>query len=262
MSGAKAHRRSRRNLWNFKSTSRPEVSPKHVGFIAQAVSTAPYRRAPGLRHLLRIPDMTSTSLAQQERKTLCDLLVERGAGAPTLCEGWVTSDLAAHLVVRERRPDSGPGLVWPPLARYTDKVRRSVRDRWSWDELVETVRRGPPWLLRPFDGPMNTVEYFIHAEDVRRAQDGWEPRAISPELADALWARVGPGGMAKRVPATIVMMSPGRADKQSGTGPRLILAGDPGELTMFAAGRQGAARVEISGDATLAAKLRDAPLGI
>jgi len=262
MSGAKAHRRSRRNLWNFKSTSRPEVSPKHVGFIAQAVSTAPYRRAPGLRHLLRIPDMTSTSLAQQERKTLCDLLVERGAGAPTLCEGWVTSDLAAHLVVRERRPDSGPGLVWPPLARYTDKVRRSVRDRWSWDELVETVRRGPPWLLRPFDGPMNTVEYFIHAEDVRRAQDGWEPRAISPELADALWARVGPGGMAKRVPATIVMMSPGRADKQSGTGPRLILAGDPGELTMFGAGRQGAARVEISGDATLAAKLRDAPLGI
>ena len=262
MSGAKAHRRSRRNLWNFKSTSRPEVSPKHVGFIAQAVSTAPYRRAPGLRHLLRIPDMTSTSLAQQERKTLCDLLVERGAGAPTLCEGWVTSDLAAHLVVRERRPDSGPGLVWPPLARYTDKVRRSVRDRWSWDELVETVRRGPPWLLRPFDGPMNTVEYFIHVEDVRRAQDGWEPRAISPELADALWARVGPGGMAKRVPATIVMMSPGRADKQSGTGPRLILAGDPGELTMFGAGRQGAARVEISGDATLAAKLRDAPLGI
>jgi len=262
MSGAKAHRRSRRNLWNFKSTSRPEVSPKHVGFIAQAVSTAPYRRAPGLRHLLRIPDMTSTSLAQQERKTLCDLLVERGAGAPTLCEGWVTSDLAAHLVVRERRPDSGPGLVWPPLARYTDKVRRSVRDRWSWDELVETVRRGPPWLLRPFDGPMNTVEYFIHAKDVRRAQDGWEPRAISPELADALWARVGPGGMAKRVPATIVMMSPGRADKQSGTGPRLILAGDPGELTMFGAGRQGAARVEISGDATLAAKLRDAPLGI
>ena len=231
-------------------------------FIAPTATTVPYRRAPGLRHLLRIPDMTSTSLAQQERNTLCDLLVERGAGATTLCEGWVTSDLAAHLVVRERRPDSGPGLVWPPLARYTDKVRRSVRDRWSWDELVETVRRGPPWLLRPFDGPMNTVEYFIHAEDVRRAQDGWEPRAISPELADALWARVGPGGMAKRVPATIVMMSPGRADKQSGTGPRLILAGDPGELTMFGAGRQGAARVEISGDATLAAQLRAAPLGI
>jgi uncharacterized protein (TIGR03085 family) len=206
--------------------------------------------------------MADRSLAQQERTTLCDLFVERGPDAPTLCQGWCTADLAAHLVVRERRPDSGPGLVWPPLAAYTDKVRRAVRDRTPWEKLVETVRRGPPLLLRPFDGPMNTVEFFIHVEDVRRARDGWEPRPISSDLADALWARVGPGGMAKKVPATIVITSPGRADKERGTGPRLTLAGDPGELTMFGSGRQRAARVEISGDAALAAQLRAAPLGV
>jgi uncharacterized protein (TIGR03085 family) len=206
--------------------------------------------------------MAAVSLAQEERITLCDLLVERGPDAPTLCEGWRTADLAAHLVVRERRPDTGPGLVWPPLAGYTDKVRRAVRDGTPWEKLVDTVRRGPPLLLRPFDGPMNTVEYFIHVEDVRRAEDGWEPRPISPELADALWARVGPGGMAKKIPATIVITSPGRENKERGTGPRLTVAGDPGELTMFGAGRQGAARVEISGDAALAAQLRAAPLGI
>jgi uncharacterized protein (TIGR03085 family) len=202
------------------------------------------------------------TLAQQERTTLCDLFVDLGPDASTLCEGWLTADLAAHLVVRERRPDSGPGLVWPRLAGYTDKVRRAVRDRTPWDTLVETVRNGPPLLLRPLDGPMNTVEFFIHLEDVRRAGTGWEPRPISPELADALWARVGPGGLAKKVPATVVITSPGRADKERGTGPRLTLAGDPGELTMFGAGRQGAARVEISGDATLAARLRATPLGI
>jgi uncharacterized protein (TIGR03085 family) len=206
--------------------------------------------------------MTPPTLAQKERNTLCDLFVECGSKAPTLCEGWLTADLAAHLVVRERRPDSGPGLVWPPLAGYTDKVRRAVRDRTPWEKLVENVRQGPPLLLRPFDGPMNTVEFFIHVEDVRRAQEGWEPRPISPELADALWARVGPGGMAKKVPATIVITSPGRADKESGTGPRLTLAGHPGELTMFGAGRQGAANVEISGDAELAAQLRGASLGV
>jgi uncharacterized protein (TIGR03085 family) len=206
--------------------------------------------------------MTSPSLAQRERKTLCDLFVACGSDAPTLCEGWLTADLAAHLVVRERRPDSGPGLVWPPLAGYTDKVRRTVRDRTPWEKLVETVRRGPPLALRLFDGPMNTVEFFIHLEDVRRAQDGWEPRQIPKELADALWARVGPGGMAKKVPATIVITSPGRADKVRGTGPRLTLAGDPGELTMFGAGRQEAARVEIRGDAALVAQLRSASLGI
>jgi uncharacterized protein (TIGR03085 family) len=206
--------------------------------------------------------MTPGSPAQQERMTICDLFVEFGSDAPTLCEGWSTADLAAHLVVRERRPDSGPGLVWPPLAGYTDKVRRAVRDRTPWAKLVETVRRGPPFLLRPFDGAMNTVEFFVHVEDVRRARVGWEPRPLSPELADALWARVGPGGMAKKVPATIVITSPGRADKQGGTGPRLTLAGDPGELAMFGAGRQGAARVEISGDEALAVRLRTASLGI
>jgi len=206
--------------------------------------------------------VTSTGLAQQERETLCDLFVERGPDAPTLCEGWLTRDLAAHLVVRERRPDSGPGLVWPRLAAYTDRVRRRTRDRMQWETLVETVRRGPPVLLRPFDGPMNTVEFFIHIEDVRRAQDGWRPRTISPALADALWARVGPGGMAKRVPATVVITSPGRVDKKSGTGPTLTLVGDPGELTMFGAGRQAAGNVEISGDAELATQLRTASLGV
>jgi uncharacterized protein (TIGR03085 family) len=201
-------------------------------------------------------------LAQQERQTLCDLLVELGPEAPTLCAGWVTADLAAHLVVRERRPDSGPGLVWPPLAGHTDKVRRSVRDRTPWEDLVATVRRGPPFLLRPFDGAMNTVEYFIHVEDVRRAQTDWEPRPLSPEMADALWTRLGPGGMAKKVAATVVLASPGRPEKEGGTGRRVVLAGDPGELTTFGAGRQGAARVEITGDADLAAQLRAAALGV
>jgi uncharacterized protein (TIGR03085 family) len=202
------------------------------------------------------------TLAQQERAGLCDLFVELGPEAPTLCEGWLTVDLAAHLVVRERRPDSGPGLVWPRLADYTDKVRRGARDHTSWESLVEKVRLGPPLLLRPFDGPMNTVEYFIHFEDVRRAQDGWEPRSLSPELAEALWARVGPGGMAKKVPATVVLRAPGRSDKEGGSGPRLTVAGDPGELTMFGAGRQGATRVEISGDAALADRLRESSLGV
>ena len=205
--------------------------------------------------------MAPTALAQEERQTLCDLLVELGPEAPTLCAGWVTADLAAHLVVRERRPDSGPGLVWPPLAGHTDKIRRSVRDRTSWEDLVATVRRGPPFLLRPFDGAMNTIEFFIHVEDVRRAQVDWEPRSLSQEMADALWSRLGPGGMAKKVAATIVLASPGLPEKEGGTGRRVVVTGDPGELTMFGAGRQGAAKVEITGDAELAAQLRTASLG-
>ncbi len=206
--------------------------------------------------------MAAVTLAQQERRTLCDLLTELGPTAPTLCAGWLTADLAAHLVARERRPDSGPGLVWPPLAGYTDRVRQSLRDRTPWPELVESVRRGPPWPLRSFDGPMNTVEFFIHVEDIRRAQANWEPRSIPKELEDALWARVGAGGMAKKIAGTIELVSPGHGTKASGSGPHLALEGDPGELTLFGAGRQGAAQVEIRGDAGLAARLRGASLGI
>ena len=90
--------------------------------------------------------MTDANLAQQERHALCDLFAELGPAAPTLCEGWTAADLAAHLVVRERRPDSGPGIVWPPLAGYTDRVRLAERDKTPWTELVAAVRSGPPLL--------------------------------------------------------------------------------------------------------------------
>jgi uncharacterized protein (TIGR03085 family) len=204
----------------------------------------------------------SAELAQLERQAFCDLLIELGPDAPTLCEGWTAADLAAHIVARERRPDSGPGLVWPLLAGHTDKVRRSIRDKTYWTQLVARTRSGPPILLRPFDGPMNTVEFFIHVEDLRRAQSSWEPRALRRELEDALWARVGPGGMAKQVGASVELASPGRAGKAGGSGPHLVVEGEPGELTMFVSGRQGAARVEIRGDEELAFRLRNAKLGI
>ena len=206
--------------------------------------------------------MPPISDAQRERATICDLFDELGPGAPTLCDGWTTLDLAAHLVVRERRPDSGPGLVWAPLAGYTDRVRRTVRDRMPWPELIDAVRRGPPALLRPFDPAMNTVEFFIHVEDVRRAQPEWQPRPLSPSLADALWKRAGPGGMARAVDATVELQAPGRQPSVRGSGPLLVVAGDPGELTMFGSGRQPAARVEITGDAALADGLRRASFGI
>jgi uncharacterized protein (TIGR03085 family) len=204
----------------------------------------------------------TANVAQDERADLCDLLIELGPDAPTVCEGWTTADLAAHLVVRERRPDSGPGLVWPPLADYTERVRRRRRDRTPWEELVATVRSGPPTLLRPFDRAMNTVELFIHIEDVRRAQPGWDPRPLDPGLADEFWKRVGPGGMAKRVPATILLTSPGRTGKEAGTGPRVVVDGDPGEHILFGSGRQGVSRVDVTGDPDLVARLRTASLGI
>src|SRR3954468_1320770 len=119
-------------------------------------------------------------VAADERQALSSLLQDLGPDAPTLCEGWTTRDLAAHLVVREHRPDAAPGILVPALAGYTQKVQ----DRYAakpWAALVEQVRNGPskfwPTAIGPLDELTNTAEFLVHHEDVRRAQPGWAPRA-------------------------------------------------------------------------------------
>ena len=46
-----------------------------------------------------------THLAELERAALCDTLEAVGPDVPTLCDPWTTAELAAHLVIRDRRPD-------------------------------------------------------------------------------------------------------------------------------------------------------------
>ncbi|GAB3892240.1 hypothetical protein GCM10027612_39450 [Microbispora bryophytorum subsp. camponoti] len=118
--------------------------------------------------------------AQTERAALCDLLDRLGPGAPTLCEGWSTEDLAAHLVLRERRLDAAPGIALPFLAGYTASVQDRITRSHSYPELVGLVRHGPPrWtpygLVPRLDEIVNTIELFIHHEDVRRAQAAGSP---------------------------------------------------------------------------------------
>lgn len=56
------------------------------------------------------------TLARSERSALADLLEQVGPAQPTLCAGWDTEDLLAHLLVRERRPDAAAGMLIIPLA--------------------------------------------------------------------------------------------------------------------------------------------------
>ena len=132
--------------------------------------------------------------SRDERLALAALLEETGPDAPTLCAGWQTRDLAAHVVVRERRPDAGVGMVGGPLAGYTARVQQGYLDRYSYPQLIGFFRSGPP-PLSPFaipgaDQAANTVEYFVHHEDVRRGSQGWTERELPPGLSDALWKRL------------------------------------------------------------------------
>ena len=82
------------------------------------------------------------SVAATERNLLCDLFLEVGPDAPLAGE-WTARDLAAHLVVRERRPDAGPGILTRALATYSERVRVTEAER-PWTEIVDRVRNGPP----------------------------------------------------------------------------------------------------------------------
>ncbi|HEY0698515.1 MAG TPA: TIGR03085 family protein, partial [Micromonospora sp.] len=61
--------------------------------------------------------------ARSERLALADLMLALGPDAPTLNEGWDTRDLAAHLIVRERRPDAAAGILLRPLGAHAERVR-------------------------------------------------------------------------------------------------------------------------------------------
>jgi uncharacterized protein (TIGR03085 family) len=208
-----------------------------------------------------------TRHASDERRALADLLLATGPDAPTLCEGWTTRDLAAHLVLRERRPDAAAGIVVPALRGRTQRLQARVAAQ-PWPELVATVRRRPWWS--PVSNPLtdelaNGTEFLIHHEDVRRAGPGWQPRALSPGYQADVFARIrrlAPFYL-RRLRLPLLLVAPGHAEVSVGTGaPVARLVGEPVELLLFTTGRQRAARVDVDGEPAVADRLRTARLGV
>ncbi|MEU0571810.1 TIGR03085 family metal-binding protein [Nonomuraea sp. NPDC005983] len=206
--------------------------------------------------------------ARGERAALCDLLDQLGPDAPTLCTGWDTYDLAAHLVLRERRLDAAGGIALRPLAGYTASVQRALKARHPFPELVSIVRRpGGPYGLLPFlDEAVNTLEYFVHHEDVRRAQPGWEPRDLPADFERLIWKRVSASSrlMLRSSPVGVVLHRLGGGVTLGGPrqGPKVEVTGRAAELLLFCFGRQEHARVEYTGDDDAIARLKKAGLGL
>jgi uncharacterized protein (TIGR03085 family) len=189
-----------------------------------------------------------------------------------LCKGWQTLDLAAHLVLRERRPDAAAGVMGGPLAGHTERVRRMIIARTPYQQLVDEIRNGPPRLsvfsVPGMDERLNTVEYFVHHEDVRRGADGWEPRDIGAGLTDLLWQRLRVARLLfRKAPVGIELV---RDDVPAGPGrqrvritakartPMVTVTGGPAELTLWALGRTAAARVRLDGSEPDVRKLTQA----
>jgi uncharacterized protein (TIGR03085 family) len=208
-------------------------------------------------------------LSAAERQRLCDLFESVGPDAPTLCEGWTTKDLAAHLVLREWLPLASIGAVLPPAAPLTDRVQAGLAAR-PFAELVAKVRSGPP-LWSPFRLPgvgarANFAEYYVHHEDVRRPAEGG-PRLDSPELDGPLWATLRStmwllARHLKGVELRLVRPDGDELVAKQGSGPVVTLTGTPRELLMYMYGRRDTADVELTGEPTAVAAFRATRLGV
>lgn len=210
--------------------------------------------------------MATPPLARRERHRLCDTALVLGEDAPTLCGDWTAKDLVVHLLVREGSPLGSAGLVIGPLSGLTDRAMARVGKR-DFRVLVEKLRDPglTPYAVKPIEVLGNTLEYFVHHEDLRRAQPAWKPRELAKADEDVIWRALKLGGrmLARDVD---VPLRVGRADA-AGTvtlqkGPdALTIVGKPSELVLFLFGRNQVRDLTFDGPAESIAAVRGADLG-
>lgn len=207
------------------------------------------------------------SLARTERSALADLFAQVGPDQPTLCDGWQTRDLLAHLLVRERDPLGAAGSVVPPLHGFTEKAQDGYLAR-PWPDLIEQYRQGPPAWNPMGWGPLNDLangnEMFIHHEDVRRGRPGWRPRELSAaqtaeltrsvsSVLSRLFVRKAGCGVQARIPGRDpIVLRKGE--------PVVTLVGEPGEILLWLSGRD-AVELEFEGDPAAVGGLRQLQRG-
>jgi uncharacterized protein (TIGR03085 family) len=215
-------------------------------------------------------DSTDGPLDAQERLALCDLFDELGPSVPTLLEGWTAHDLAAHLVLREHDLVAGPCLVLPgPFERFAERRRAGLARRKDFSWLIARIRSGPPvgfFRIGWVRDMANLNEFFVHHEDVRRA-NGRGPRDLTPAMDAALWRNVRRGGhfLSRRLRGCGLEIEWAGTDERVTAQPgeqAVRLGGAPGELLLYLFGRQAAAQVDVRGSPQAVAAVRRTRFGM
>jgi uncharacterized protein (TIGR03085 family) len=206
-----------------------------------------------------------------ERQALADALTEAGPGAPTLCTGWTTTDLAVHLVMREGLPHVRVAGAIGPLKGWAKGKQQALAAR-PFTDLVATIRNGPPrhspFALPGADERANLMEHFVHCEDVRRAGEQWQPRALPAERQAAFWKTLtSPFGkvLLRRSKVPVSLQVPGGepvAVTHTGDSTGVVIVGDPGELAVYLFGRTESAKVEILGREEAVLRFKDSELNL
>ncbi len=211
--------------------------------------------------------MATPPLARRERHALCDLALCLGEDAPTLCGSWTAKELVTHLLVREHNPLSSAGLLVGPLSGLTERAMARLGKR-DFAVLVEKLRDPglTAYALKPVEVLANTLEYFVHHEDLRRAQPDWQPRELPTADEDTIWKAIRRGGrfLTRSVDVPLRLSrtdASGTATLHRGSAPVTIF-GRPSELALFVFGRTQVSDLTFEGPPASIAALRAANLGV
>jgi uncharacterized protein (TIGR03085 family) len=208
---------------------------------------------------------------KSQREALCDALDAVHPSAPTLCEGWTAHHLAAHVWLRESDTWAVAGAL---LTRRPDRIdlrMAEVMTERPYAELVAAIRCGPegfsPFRLPGMEAAANTLEFFVHCEDVRRGSGNNTPRPTDLALEELCWKRLP--AMARMFlrgcPVAVWLerdVPPGEPVR-IGSGPDIVtLSGAPSELLLYLFGRRTAAAVEVIGEPAAVSVLEHRKLGV
>ena len=198
-------------------------------------------------------------ISKSERQGLVETLKALGPDAPTLCEGWMTKHLLAHLIMRETEPVNASGILLKGRQKQTQNRLEELSTH--FESNLSKLKSGPPlWNpMRYLDKWVNALEMLIHHEDVLRAQPNWQRRKFTDSETKELdfLLKIAPRFLvrgAKVLPTLVVGDLP--------TTGRIILRGDQVDLLLFLAGRQSASTVSIEGDESDVADFMKSSFGI
>lgn len=211
----------------------------------------------------------SDALATLPRADLVQALRAARPDDPTVCEGWQARHLAAHVVLRERRP-------WLAASdRATADAAQGAADLEGFAALVDQIEQGPPaWSPIGWVDTANVMEMLVHAADVRRGRwvvdgvpsdvehqtSGEATQPLDPEVERALWRSVA--GMARmrmlrlRGGPGLVLVSPSRRAVVARGERSAVLRGEVLELALWITGRERASRAVLEGDPEAVAALQ------
>lgn len=204
------------------------------------------------------------SFARAERRALGETALSLGPDAPTLCSGWTVKDLLVHLLVRERRPWAAPGIFVKPLEPLLHKAEEGYATQ-PLPALVERFLDPRPTIaaLGPVDRLLNTIELFVHHEDLRRAQPEWSPRTLSAAESAELMGALRLLGRGLVRPAGVpVVVSDGTTTLTLRGGQRPVrVTGPASEIVLFCFGRSAVEGLELDGPDAHVTALKAATLG-